>query len=76
MPPGDKKLSTEEIERIAQWIDSGASTLRAEPETLAIGEEVFTEEERQHWAFLRLRSQRFRTLRVRNSSELRSTLFS
>jgi mono/diheme cytochrome c family protein len=52
MPPGDKKLSTEEIERIAQWIDSGASTLRAEPETLAIGEEVFTEEERQHWAFL------------------------
>jgi len=52
MPPGDKKMTPEELERIAHWIDSGASTLRAEPETLAIGEEMFTEEERAHWAFL------------------------
>ena len=52
MPPGDKKMTPEELERIALWIDSGASTLRAEPETLAIGEEMLTDEERQHWSFL------------------------
>ena len=38
MPPGEKKVSPEELERIATWIDAGATTLRAEPETLAIGE--------------------------------------
>lgn len=52
MPPGDKKVSPEELEQIARWIDSGATTRRAEPETLAVGEEMITDEERQHWAFL------------------------
>ena len=50
MPPGKKKISAEELEVIARWIDAGATTARAEPETLAAGD-TFTEEERQHWSF-------------------------
>ena len=50
MPPGKKKISAEELELIARWIDAGATTSRPEPETLAIGD-TFTEEERQHWSF-------------------------
>ena len=50
MPPGKKKVSPEELQRIARWIDAGAATVRTEPETLAIGD-TFTDEERQHWAF-------------------------
>jgi len=51
MPPGKKKLSPEELQLLAQWIDNGATTERPEPETLAAGD-TFTEEERQHWSFL------------------------
>ena len=50
MPPGKKKISAEELELIARWIDAGATTARPEPETLAIGD-IFSEEERQHWSF-------------------------
>ena len=50
MPPGKKKVSQDELKRIAIWIDGGATTLRTEPEALAIGD-TFTDEERQHWAF-------------------------
>ena len=50
MPPGDKRLSKEEISRIAAWIASGAKTVRPEPETLGDGP-LFTEEERNWWAF-------------------------
>ncbi|MEZ6059126.1 MAG: PSD1 and planctomycete cytochrome C domain-containing protein [Planctomycetaceae bacterium] len=50
MPPGEKKVSTEELDQVAGWIDSGASTLRPEPEALATGD-TFTEEERNHWSF-------------------------
>ena len=50
MPPGKKKIAPNELELIARWIDSGASTRRAEPETLAIGD-TFTDEEREHWSF-------------------------
>ncbi|MHC4876164.1 MAG: DUF1553 domain-containing protein [Planctomycetota bacterium] len=50
MPPGDKRLSKEEISRIAAWIASGAKTARPEPETLGDGP-LFTEEERHWWAF-------------------------
>ncbi len=50
MPPGKKKVSPEELQRIARWIDAGATTVRTEPETLAIGD-TFTDEERQHWSF-------------------------
>ncbi len=50
MPPGKKKLSPEEQQLLAQWIDGGATTERPEPETLAAGD-TFTDEERQHWSF-------------------------
>jgi hypothetical protein len=49
MPKGDKKLKPGEIEKIGQWIVSGAATLRPEPEK--IEGHFITEEERQWWAF-------------------------
>ncbi len=54
MPPGDKQLSAAEIETLARWIDAGAVTARPEPESLADGD-VFTQEERDHWAFQPIR---------------------
>ncbi|MFN9717646.1 MAG: DUF1549 domain-containing protein, partial [Planctomycetota bacterium] len=50
MPPGEKKMSPQELKSLAAWIDSGAKTIRPEPEDLPIGD-VITEEDRQHWAF-------------------------
>jgi hypothetical protein len=50
MPPGDKNLSPQEKETLLRWIDQGALTVRAEPETIAEGSE-WTEEERSWWAF-------------------------
>ena len=54
MPPGSKVLSEQELATLAKWIDSGAGTLRPEPETLS-QEGSFTEEERQHWSFRPIR---------------------
>jgi len=54
MPPGKKKLAPREMELLARWIDGGAKTARAEPETLAAGD-TFTEEERAHWSFQPIR---------------------
>ncbi|OYW18474.1 MAG: hypothetical protein B7Z55_10555, partial [Planctomycetales bacterium 12-60-4] len=54
MPPGDKKLSTAEVDRIVVWIDQGTKTARPEPESLPSGE-AFTEEERTHWSFQPIR---------------------
>ncbi|HEX7377476.1 MAG TPA: PSD1 and planctomycete cytochrome C domain-containing protein [Pirellulales bacterium] len=54
MPPGEKKLSAQQIETIARWIRAGAKTARPEPEQL--GEwPLFTEEERGYWAFQPIR---------------------
>jgi hypothetical protein len=50
MPPGEVKLPAEDLNRIARWIDAGATTLREEPESLPIGD-VFAEEDRAHWSF-------------------------
>jgi mono/diheme cytochrome c family protein len=50
MPKGGKKLSDKEITVIEQWIAAGAPTARPEPEKLG-PEHVFTEEERNRWAF-------------------------
>lgn len=50
MPPGDKKLTDDEIAVIAKWIASGAKTARAEPESIGDGP-IFTEEERNWWSF-------------------------
>lgn len=54
MPPGSKRLSAKEVAVLARWIDSGAPTLRPEPETLP-REAFFTTEERRHWAFQPIR---------------------
>ncbi|HEV3007356.1 MAG TPA: DUF1549 domain-containing protein [Pirellulales bacterium] len=48
MPPGDKKLSPEEIETIAGWIAAGANTSRPEPESPAA---EITPEEQSFWSF-------------------------
>ena len=54
MPPGKKKLSSEEIDLLGRWIDQGAMTVRPEPETLA-AEDLFSDEEKRHWAFQPIR---------------------
>ena len=54
MPPGPKKLSAEEKDRINKWVHLGSKTARPEPEN---PEEVrFTQEELSHWAFQPIRS--------------------
>lgn len=50
MPPGDKKVSDAEAERIRAWIASGAPTLRPEPEAPSAADQ-WTTEDRAHWAF-------------------------
>lgn len=50
MPPGGKKLRTEDLEAIEIWIQQGAKTARPEPENP--DEAKFTEEELSHWAFM------------------------
>jgi len=49
MPPEDKHLKPEEIELIGKWIESGAPTLRKEPEAIA-GGFMISEEERNFWS--------------------------
>ncbi len=50
MPPGEKKVSSDELRMLAEWIDAGAKTIRPEPESLPAGD-IVTEEDRQHWSF-------------------------
>ncbi|XZE20502.1 PSD1 and planctomycete cytochrome C domain-containing protein [Pirellulaceae bacterium SH449] len=53
MPPGPKKLSSEEKQHISNWLHRGAKTARPEPDDPA--EVRFTEEELSHWAFQPIR---------------------
>ncbi|MFN7877777.1 MAG: PSD1 and planctomycete cytochrome C domain-containing protein [Pirellula sp.] len=56
MPPGPKKLSVEEKERVNKWLRLGAKTARPEPED---PEQIrFTNEELGHWAFQPIRSKK------------------
>ena len=50
MPPGEVKVSAEEIEVIRQWIQQGAPTARPEAADIGMGLGV-TPEERAHWAY-------------------------
>ncbi|HSH94434.1 MAG TPA: PSD1 and planctomycete cytochrome C domain-containing protein, partial [Roseimicrobium sp.] len=50
MPKGEKKLTTAEKDVLKRWVASGAKTARPEPAELGKGP-VFTEEEKQFWAF-------------------------
>lgn len=51
MPPGEKKVSAEELQIIARWIDAGATTARPEPEQAPEAGGIFSDEDRSHWAF-------------------------
>ena len=50
MPPNDKPISKDEIDRIRRWIEQGANTARAEPESID-DHALITEEEKNFWAF-------------------------
>ena len=50
MPPGDVRVSDEEIAKISQWIKQGAKTARPEPKQIGDGLGI-TPEERSWWAF-------------------------
>ena len=54
MPPGKKKLTSDEVALIGHWIAAGAATARPEPEK--IGDDLqFTEDDRSFWAFQPIR---------------------
>ncbi|AMV30985.1 Planctomycete cytochrome C [Pirellula sp. SH-Sr6A] len=53
MPPGPKKLTTNEKELIREWLQGGAKTRRPEPENPK--DVRFTDEELSHWAFQPIR---------------------
>lgn len=50
MPPGDRKLTKDELHTIETWIRTGAKTLRREPESIPDGVYV-PPEEREFWSF-------------------------
>lgn len=54
MPPGDNKLSADEVVLIERWIAAGAKTARPEPEQIS-EDSLFTEEERNFWSFQPIR---------------------
>jgi len=49
MPPGEKKVSAEELRVIREWIDQGIRTARPEP--ASADQLAFTDEERNFWSF-------------------------
>ncbi|MDP6443562.1 MAG: DUF1553 domain-containing protein [Pirellulaceae bacterium] len=53
MPPEEvkKRLTPSELQTIRLWIEQGATTKRAEPESLAPGALLVSEADRQFWAF-------------------------
>ena len=55
MPPGESRVSAEDIRTIERWLASGAKTARPEPETIGPGLGI-TEEERAFWSFQPIRS--------------------
>ena len=51
MPPGDAKVSAEEIALLERWINAGAQTARPEPKSIGPGVGV-SAEDRAFWSFL------------------------
>ena len=72
MPPGDdKQLNKADIQILEEWIKSGAKTARKEP--TEIGDEpLFTEEERNYWAFQPV--QRPAIPKLSNASQVRTPI--
>ncbi len=54
MPPGEVKVSPEEMQILRRWIEQGAATARPEADTIETGLGV-TPEERAHWAYQPIR---------------------
>lgn len=50
MPPGDAKLTADELDRLTRWVAAGAPTKRPEPESIGSGQGI-TAEERAFWAY-------------------------
>ena len=50
MPPGEQKVTLEELEKLRIWIDQGAATLRPEPESIPPGLGI-SPEDRAYWAY-------------------------
>jgi len=51
MPPGEKKLSAQELATVARWIDAGARIAKPEPTQVA----EITDEDRNFWSFRPIR---------------------
>lgn len=71
MPPGEKKLPPQDLQKLAAWIDAGAAVSGQEPETLAPGE-ILQAEDRGHWAFQKV--QRPLVPAVSNVSQVRTPI--
>ena len=54
MPPGETRLSADEIRTLTRWISDGAVTARPEPESIGLGLGI-TPEERSFWSFQPIR---------------------
>ncbi len=54
MPPGDTKLTPEELATLRSWIESGGKTLGPEPDSIPDGVYV-PEDERNFWSFMPIR---------------------
>ena len=71
MPPEEShRLSDKQIEVVRRWIDSGAQTLRPEPE--AIDGFLMTDEERSHWSFQKI--ERPKIPNVKNGHRVRTPI--
>jgi mono/diheme cytochrome c family protein len=71
MPPGKTKLSKENVALIGRWIDGGAKTARPEPQKIAKGV-VIASEERAFWAFQPVR--RPALPRLKDGSRIRTPI--
>lgn len=68
MPKGEKKLTPEQIQKLRRWVETGAATLRPEPES--VPRFWITEDERQFWSFKPI--QRPAVPRVKGVSNVRT----
>ena len=70
MPPGEKKLTPQQIDLITRWVAGGAKTARPEPETPPVGD--FTDEERSFWSVQPIRNPAVPA--VRNLAQVRTPI--
>jgi len=73
MPPGEMKLTPQELETLTQWIADGATTARPEPESIPPGLGV-TPEERAFWSFQPIRRPAEPVVRDALQSRIRNSI--